>query len=252
MVLNVTDLQCHCCYRKVKRILCRFPQIRNQIYDEKQNKVTITVVCCNPEKFRDKLCCRGGKTIKSIEIKEPEKPKPPPEKPKPPPEEKPKPPPEKPPEKPKPPPEKPKPPPCQPPVWGWCTPAYPTCCGQCYQGQPGGPCHNPPPEKPKPPPEEKPKPPPEKPPEKPKPPPEKPKPPPCQPPVWGWCPPAYPTCCGQCYQGQPGGPCHNRYESRPVPSYDQWSYGYGHGYGHGGCTSRCGDYEENTSGCTIM
>ncbi|KAL6990631.1 hypothetical protein U1Q18_008745 [Sarracenia purpurea var. burkii] len=243
MVLKVTDLQCPCCYRKVKRVLCRFPQIRNQIYDEKQNTVTITVVCCNPEKLRDKLCCRGGKTIKSIEIKEPEKPKPPPEKPKPPPEEKPKPPPEKPkpppekpkePEKPKPPPEKPK--------------------------EPEKP--KPPPEKPKEP--EKPKPPPEKPkePEKPKPPPkeEPPKaPPPCQPPpVWGWCPPAYPTCCEQCSHGQPGGPCHNGYGNRPVPSYDGWGSGYGYGYGHGGqrscCTSRCGDCfnEENTSGCTIM
>ena len=61
------------------------------MYDEKQNLVTITVVCCSPEKIRDKLCCKGGKVIKSIEIVEPPKPeepkhvkKPPvPEKPKP-------------------------------------------------------------------------------------------------------------------------------------------------------------------------
>ncbi|XP_027184865.1 protein PYRICULARIA ORYZAE RESISTANCE 21-like [Coffea eugenioides] len=76
------DLQCPCCYKKVKKILCKFPQIRDQIYDEKQNLVTITVVCCSPEKIRDKLCCKGGKVIKSIEIVEPPKPKPPPEKPK--------------------------------------------------------------------------------------------------------------------------------------------------------------------------
>ena len=43
-------------------------EIRNQDYDEKANTVTITVVCCNPEKIRDKLCCKCGKTIKSIEI----------------------------------------------------------------------------------------------------------------------------------------------------------------------------------------
>ncbi|KAK3022650.1 hypothetical protein RJ639_045416 [Escallonia herrerae] len=35
----------------------------------------IKVVCCSPDKIRDKLCCKGGKTIKSIEIVEPSKPK---------------------------------------------------------------------------------------------------------------------------------------------------------------------------------
>ncbi|XP_058190580.1 protein PYRICULARIA ORYZAE RESISTANCE 21-like [Rhododendron vialii] len=70
MVLKV-DLQCPSCYRKIKKVLAKFPQIRSQAYDEKQNTVTITVVCCCPEKIRDKLCCKGGKTIKSIEIKPP-------------------------------------------------------------------------------------------------------------------------------------------------------------------------------------
>ncbi|PQP96271.1 myelin-associated oligodendrocyte basic protein-like [Prunus yedoensis var. nudiflora] len=85
MVLKV-DLQCHKCYKKVKKVLCKFPQIRDQIYDEKQNQVVIKVVCCSPEKIRDRICCKGRGVIKSIEIKEPEKPKPPPpEKPKPPP-----------------------------------------------------------------------------------------------------------------------------------------------------------------------
>ncbi|XVE91081.1 hypothetical protein DITRI_Ditri20bG0127200 [Diplodiscus trichospermus] len=72
MVLKV-DLQCCRCYKKVKKVLCKFPQIRDQIYDEKANTVTITVVCCNPEKIRDKICCRGGGSIKSIEIKPPPK-----------------------------------------------------------------------------------------------------------------------------------------------------------------------------------
>lgn len=72
------------------------PEVRDQLYDEKANTVTIIVVCCSPEKIRDKLCYKGGKVIKSIEIKElgkpekkkePEKPKEPakpkePEKPK--------------------------------------------------------------------------------------------------------------------------------------------------------------------------
>ncbi|GMI77539.1 hypothetical protein HRI_001423200 [Hibiscus trionum] len=80
MVLKV-DLQCSKCYKKVKKVLCKFPQIRDQVYDEKANTVTITVICCNPEKIRDKLCSKGGGFIKSIQIKpaaepkEPEKPK---------------------------------------------------------------------------------------------------------------------------------------------------------------------------------
>ncbi|KAA8519212.1 hypothetical protein F0562_013468 [Nyssa sinensis] len=75
MVLKV-DLQCPRCYKKIKKILCKFPQIRDQVFDEKQNTVTITVVCCSPEKIRGKLCCKGGKTIKCIEIVVPPKPKP--------------------------------------------------------------------------------------------------------------------------------------------------------------------------------
>jgi len=42
--------------------------------------VTITVVCCSPEKIKEKIICKGGETVKSIEIKVPEKPKPKPEK----------------------------------------------------------------------------------------------------------------------------------------------------------------------------
>ncbi|KAK2994738.1 hypothetical protein RJ640_000139, partial [Escallonia rubra] len=77
MVLKV-DLQCSCCYKEIKKILCKFPQIKDQVYDEKKNTVTIKVVCCSPEKFRDKLCCKGRKIIKSIEIVKPPPPPPPP------------------------------------------------------------------------------------------------------------------------------------------------------------------------------
>ncbi|XP_075505564.1 uncharacterized protein LOC142542683 [Primulina tabacum] len=69
MVLTV-NLQCPRCYKEIKKFLCEFPQIRNQVYDEKVNTVTVTVVCCSPEKIRDKLSYRGGKVIESIEIKE--------------------------------------------------------------------------------------------------------------------------------------------------------------------------------------
>ncbi|WVZ10169.1 hypothetical protein V8G54_014699 [Vigna mungo] len=191
------DLQCHKCYKKVKKILCKFPQIRDQVYDEKHDIVTITVVCCNPEKLRDKICCKGCGTIKSIEIVEPPKPKPP-EKPKP----------EKPnepvkPEKPKP--EKPKPPP-------------PT--------KPNPPSPEPVPEKPKPPPPTKPNPPRPEPVPPPRP---EPVPPPCldpvapptplpvRPPCLGPVAPPTPlpvpcplpigVCCVPCCEGHGGRPC---------------------------------------------
>ncbi|EOY28971.1 Heavy metal transport/detoxification superfamily protein, putative isoform 1 [Theobroma cacao] len=75
------DLQCRRCYNKVKKLLSKFPQIRDQRFDEKANTVTITVVCCCPEKFRDKLCRKGGGSIKGIKII---KPSPPPPRPSPP------------------------------------------------------------------------------------------------------------------------------------------------------------------------
>ncbi|XP_052183672.1 protein PYRICULARIA ORYZAE RESISTANCE 21-like isoform X2 [Diospyros lotus] len=74
MVVKV-DLECPSCHKKIKKILAKFREIRDQVYDVKKGTVTITVVCCNPEKIRDKLCCKGGKTIKGIEIKVPPKPK---------------------------------------------------------------------------------------------------------------------------------------------------------------------------------
>ncbi|KAI9199924.1 hypothetical protein LWI28_000398 [Acer negundo] len=75
MVLKV-DLECSKCYKKVKRILCKFPQIQDQVYEEKSNTVMIKVVCCSPEKIRDEIRYKGRGSIKSIEIfKPPEKPK---------------------------------------------------------------------------------------------------------------------------------------------------------------------------------
>ncbi|KAF8082603.1 hypothetical protein N665_0818s0019 [Sinapis alba] len=85
------DLDCDKCYKKVKKVLCKFPQIRDQLFDEKSNIVIIKVVCCSPERIMDKLCSKGGGSIKTIEIVQPPKPpqpqpqpqaQPPPQKPK--------------------------------------------------------------------------------------------------------------------------------------------------------------------------
>ncbi|XP_023542910.1 protein PYRICULARIA ORYZAE RESISTANCE 21-like isoform X2 [Cucurbita pepo subsp. pepo] len=264
MMLKV-DLQCHRCYKKVKKVLCKFPQIRDQIYDEKQNLVIIKVVCCNPEKLRDKICCKGCGVIKSIQIQDPEIPKPvdppPPQTVDPPPPQK---------VTDSPPPKKPDPPPPQKVI------------------------DPPPPKKPDPPPPQKvidpplPKkpdpPPPQKvvdPPAPPKkadpPPPAPPKkvdpppvvvqnPPPVQAkpvprntcvPVAGY-PPAYPmgVCCRECYEGRGGGPCYSGF-GRPRsccegcasgrPIYD--SYGGGRS-----CYISPCEYlnEENATGCSVM
>ncbi|KAL4310220.1 hypothetical protein GQ457_01G043650 [Hibiscus cannabinus] len=150
MVLEV-DLQCCKCYKKVKKVLCKFPQIRDQVYNDKANTVTIRVVCCDPEKLRDKLCCKGGGSIKSIEIKPPPKPTPAPApkpKPTPAPASAPK---TKPTPAPKPVPTPtpvpapiptPKPrEPCPPPPIAYPVPMG-SCCTECYHGIGGGPCYS--------------------------------------------------------------------------------------------------------------
>ncbi|KAL1331419.1 hypothetical protein HN51_048683 [Arachis hypogaea] len=77
------DLQCYKCHMKVKRVLSKFPQILKQKYDAENDIVIIEVLCCSPERLVDKICCRGGGAIKSIEIVEAKPKPPPPEKPKP-------------------------------------------------------------------------------------------------------------------------------------------------------------------------
>ncbi|GLU15826.1 hypothetical protein SLE2022_322860 [Rubroshorea leprosula] len=209
MVLKV-DLQCPKCYKKV--------------YNEKANTVTIKVVCCSPEKIRDKLCYKGGRAIKSIEIKEPEKAKPkePEKKPEKPKEEKPA---DKPKEA-----EKPKEP----------------------EKKPEKPKEEKPADKPKE--AEKPKEPEKKPEKQPA---EAPV--PTAIPIF-FQPPAYPAMgfsCPECYSsGRPGGPCfhggtvvqYDGYYGRPV--YDSWGGGGGYRGGYGNRY----DYfsEENQQGCSIM
>ncbi|XP_076892740.1 uncharacterized protein LOC143544541 [Bidens hawaiensis] len=67
MILNV-DLKCSGCYKKVKKVICKIPQIRDQVFLVDKNMVKIKVVCCSPEDIRDKLCYKGGGSIQSIEI----------------------------------------------------------------------------------------------------------------------------------------------------------------------------------------
>ncbi|XP_011010370.1 PREDICTED: uncharacterized protein LOC105115225 [Populus euphratica] len=71
MVIKVVDLGCEKCHKKIKRVLCDIPQIQNQTYDKKENTVTITVVCCCPEKIKKKIYSKGGPTVKCVEIKPP-------------------------------------------------------------------------------------------------------------------------------------------------------------------------------------
>ncbi|KAL2483910.1 Heavy metal transport/detoxification superfamily protein [Forsythia ovata] len=196
------------------------------MFDEKSNTVIITVICCSPEKIRDKLCRRGGKIIQSIQIKEPPKPKAP----------------EKEPQKPKDP-EKPK-------VVVVEKPKDPEKPKVVVVEKPKDP------EKPKgnapPPAAEKPK---ADPPKNPAPQPVMPAPGPGHVPV-GF-PPVYPvnSCCGPCYEGYGGGPCYHGYgvtPPPPQPCYDGYS-AYGQGYARPCHVTRC-DYfsEENSAGCRIM
>ncbi|KDP35494.1 hypothetical protein JCGZ_08932 [Jatropha curcas] len=86
MVIKV-DLDCERCRKKIKKILCKIPQIQNQVIDEKAKTVTITVVCCSPEKIKKKIFRMGGASVECIEIlpKQPPPPPPPPTPPPPPP-----------------------------------------------------------------------------------------------------------------------------------------------------------------------
>ncbi|VYS48734.1 unnamed protein product [Arabidopsis thaliana] len=68
------DLNCSKCYKKVKKALRKFPQITDELFDEKSNTIIIKVVCYDPERLMNKLCYKGDGSIKSIVILEPPKP----------------------------------------------------------------------------------------------------------------------------------------------------------------------------------
>ncbi|RVW80377.1 hypothetical protein CK203_042241 [Vitis vinifera] len=83
MVLKV-DLGCERCCKKIRKLICKIPEIKEYAFHEKDNAVMIKVVCCCPEKIKTKLICKGGKIIHSIEPEPPaDKPKPPADKPNP-------------------------------------------------------------------------------------------------------------------------------------------------------------------------
>ncbi|KAI6704665.1 hypothetical protein NL676_007627 [Syzygium grande] len=62
------DLKCPRCCKKIKKILCDIPQVKDPIFDEKQNKVTITVVGGSPENVRQKILCKGRCFVQGVEI----------------------------------------------------------------------------------------------------------------------------------------------------------------------------------------
>lgn len=245
MLLKV-DLQCSRCYKKVKKVICKFPQIRDQVYDEKNNIVIIKVFCCDPERIRDKLCARGCGVIKSIEIRGLD-PEPEPER-----ESKSRPEPEPQPED----------PPPEPPLKknGSKNGSKNGRNGSKKNGatdeQPPTP-PDPAPAEPDPPKLEEPVPEPEPVPV-PVPVPEpEPEPEPAPAPAPGYC-------CGQCYAGQHGGPCYYGYGGYgngygygyarpppPPPAYDPYNY---YGYNKGYCVTRCGECisDESATSCTIM
>ncbi|CAN8321394.1 unnamed protein product [Cochlearia groenlandica] len=74
MMMLKVDLDCPKCYKKVKKALRKFPQIKDELFDEKSNTIIIKVVCYDPEKLMNKLCYKGDGSIKSIVILEPPKP----------------------------------------------------------------------------------------------------------------------------------------------------------------------------------
>ncbi|CBI18628.3 unnamed protein product, partial [Vitis vinifera] len=67
MKLKVVNLGCKRCYKKIKKLLCKFPEIRDQTFIEKEDTVIIKVVCSYPEMIRTKLICKGRDIIKCIE-----------------------------------------------------------------------------------------------------------------------------------------------------------------------------------------
>ncbi|KAB5551570.1 hypothetical protein DKX38_008881 [Salix brachista] len=66
MEIKVVDLGCEKYRKKIKKILCKIPQIQSQVYVEEKNTVTITVVCCSPEKIKRKILRKGCGYIECI------------------------------------------------------------------------------------------------------------------------------------------------------------------------------------------
>ncbi|XP_030471153.2 protein PYRICULARIA ORYZAE RESISTANCE 21-like [Syzygium oleosum] len=69
------DLQCHRCFKKIKKILCGIPQVQDQNYEVAKNTVTITVVDGSPENVRQKILCKGRCFVQGVDILPEQKPK---------------------------------------------------------------------------------------------------------------------------------------------------------------------------------
>lgn len=62
------DLQCHRCYKKIKKILCGIPQVQDQNYDQAKNTVTITLAGGSPECVRQKILSKGRCFVQGVDI----------------------------------------------------------------------------------------------------------------------------------------------------------------------------------------
>ncbi|KAK9152402.1 hypothetical protein Syun_010711 [Stephania yunnanensis] len=79
LILKV-DLNCTKCYNKIRKVLCQFRcKIVSQTFDMKKNLVIISGFF-DPNCFSQKLRCKAGKVIISIEIVKDKPPPPPPKK----------------------------------------------------------------------------------------------------------------------------------------------------------------------------
>ncbi|XP_043693205.1 protein PYRICULARIA ORYZAE RESISTANCE 21-like [Telopea speciosissima] len=71
-IVMQVDLNCPLCYKKIKKTLSRYReryQIQKEVFDEKQNTVTISGLFC-PNKLSKKLCYTASESIKGIKILE--------------------------------------------------------------------------------------------------------------------------------------------------------------------------------------
>ncbi|CAD6253060.1 unnamed protein product [Miscanthus lutarioriparius] len=70
ILIVVVDLDCHKCYHKIRKILCKLQdheRIRTISFDNKSKTITI-VGPFDPQRLACKLRCKGGKVIKDVHI----------------------------------------------------------------------------------------------------------------------------------------------------------------------------------------
>ncbi|KAK3120567.1 hypothetical protein QOZ80_9AG0690010 [Eleusine coracana subsp. coracana] len=70
MLIVKVDLDCHKCYEKMRKILCKLQdqeRIRTISYDDKSKTIAIAGPF-DPQRLACKIRCRGGKTVKDVQI----------------------------------------------------------------------------------------------------------------------------------------------------------------------------------------